>query len=75
MTKMSGKNARRERYSAAKRILVRDGGHLNVLSGFDQFCPALRWQVLKYPHIPATCRLALKKIASNLDRAFNTSCS
>jgi hypothetical protein len=41
--------------------------------GFDPFCPLLRWQALKYRHIPAACRLALNKMASNLERAFNRS--
>jgi hypothetical protein len=53
--------------------------------GFDQFCPLrlpvrqalragkLRWQALRYRHFPAPCRLALNKIASNLEGAFNGS--
>jgi hypothetical protein len=41
--------------------------------GFDPFCPLLRWQALKYRHIPAACRLALNKMAANHERAFNRS--
>jgi hypothetical protein len=41
--------------------------------GFDPFCPLLRWQVPKYIYIPITCRLALNKMASNLDGIFNRS--
>jgi hypothetical protein len=41
--------------------------------GFDQFCPILRWHSLRYVHIPALCRLALNKIASNLNRVINSS--
>ena len=39
--------------------------------GFDPFCPLLRWQARKYRHIPVACGLALSKMASNLERAFN----
>jgi hypothetical protein len=33
----------------------------------------LRWKVLKYRHIPSPFRLALNKIASNLERGINGS--
>ena len=38
--------------------------------GFDQFCRIRRWQSLRYIYIPALCRLALNKIASNLGGAI-----
>jgi hypothetical protein len=41
--------------------------------GFDPFCPLLRWQASEYRHIPVACRLALNKMASNLDDLFNRS--
>ena len=37
--------------------------------GFDRLPPLLRWHALRYRHIPAARRLALKAIASNLSLA------
>jgi hypothetical protein len=42
-------------------------------AGFDPFCPLLRWQAWKYRHIPVACRLALNKMASNLESIVNES--
>jgi hypothetical protein len=41
--------------------------------GFDPFCPVLRWQARKYRHIPVARRLALNKMASNLESILNGS--
>jgi hypothetical protein len=41
--------------------------------GFDPFCPLLRWQARKYRDIPVACRLALNKMASNLESILNGS--
>jgi hypothetical protein len=41
--------------------------------GFDPFCPGRRWQAPKYSNILVTCRLALSKMASNLECISNGS--
>jgi|JI7StandDraft_1071085.scaffolds.fasta_scaffold00467_19 hypothetical protein len=41
--------------------------------GFDPFCPLPRWQARQYRHIPVAGRLALSKMASNLECAFSRS--
>jgi hypothetical protein len=85
MAKISEQNARRQAVILPARTFCFEIEAILTSFGFDQFCPLrlparqalragkLRWQALRYRHIPAACRLALNKIASNLERAFNRS--
>lgn len=73
MAKISGRNGRSQAVILPARSVRFEIEAILASFRFDPFCPLLRWQTLKYRHIPAACRLALNKMASNLDREFNGS--
>jgi hypothetical protein len=73
MAKISERNARSQAVILPARVFRFDIKAILASFGFDPFCPLLRWQALQYRHIPAACRLALNKMASNLERAFTRS--
>ena len=73
MAKISERNERSQAVILPARAFRFEIEAILASFGFDPFCPLLRWQVLKYRHIPAPCRLALNKIASNLEGAFDRS--
>lgn len=73
MAKISEGNVRRQAVILPARAFRFEIEAILTSFGFDPFCSLPRWQARKYQHISFTCRLALNKIASNLDRAFNGS--
>jgi hypothetical protein len=73
MTKISERNGRSQAVILPARSVRFEIEAISAFFGFDPFCPLLRWHALQYRHIPAACRLALNKMASNLDREFNES--
>ena len=73
MAKISRRNVRSQAVILPARAFRLEIEAILASFGFDPFRPLLRWQGLKYRHIPAPCRLALNEMASNLEGVFNGS--
>ena len=71
MAKISKGNGRRQAVILPARVFRFEIEAILASCGFDPFCPLLRWQSLQYRHIAAACRLALNKMASNLESIFH----
>lgn len=65
MAKRSVENGRSQAVILPARPFSFEIKAILTSAGFDQFCPLLRWQVLKYVDIPSTRRLAPNKIGAN----------
>ena len=73
MAKISEENVRRRVASLPARAFCFEIEAISASFGFDPFCPWRRRKALRYLHIPSPFLLALCKMASNLERAFNRS--
>jgi hypothetical protein len=73
MAKVSEGNGRSQAVILPARAFHFETEAILTSGGFDPFCPLQRWQAWKYRNISVTCRLALNKMASNLECAFNRS--